>query len=92
MGVPCHKWVCQPKDAFFNNISNKWNKNGYDKICREFNVYNNTDFRFTAYENDGLGRIYKKMFGKIHDVTVAYDKEMNGKLTNKWPNGFFHFD
>jgi hypothetical protein len=64
----------------------------YDKICREFNVFSGTDFRFTAYENDGLGRIYKKMFGKIHDVTMAYNKEMKGKLTNKWPNGFFYFE
>jgi hypothetical protein len=85
MGVPL------PKDTFFNNLINKYNKNGYDKICREFGILPGTDFRFTAYENDGLGRVYKDMFGVIHDVTKAYNEKMKGLFTNKWPGGFFYF-
>jgi hypothetical protein len=85
MGVPL------PQDPFFNNLDNKWVRAGYDKVCREFGVYSKTDFRFTAGDNGGLGRIYKKMFGVAKDVTIAYDKTLAGLRTDKWPNGFFSF-
>jgi len=80
-----------PGDHNFTNIDNKYSKSGYDKVCREFDISTNSDFRFTGGENHGLGRIYKKIFDEVDDVTEAYDEKLDGKETDKWPNGAFKF-
>jgi len=80
-----------PGDQNFTNIDNKYSKSGYHKVCREFDISTNSDFRFTGDENHGLGRIYKKIFDEVDDVTEAYDEKIDGKETDKWPNGAFKF-
>ncbi|KAK3732349.1 hypothetical protein QZH41_000534 [Actinostola sp. cb2023] len=51
-----------PGDQYFTNMDNKYNKSGYDKACREFDLSKNSDFRYMGAENGGLGRIYVKIF------------------------------
>ena len=80
-----------PGDQYFTNMDNKYNKAGYDKACREFDLSKNSDFRYKGAENGGLGRIYVKIFDEVNDVTVAYNEKMDGKYTNKWPDGVFKF-
>jgi len=80
-----------PGDQYFSNIDNKYNKAGYDKACREFGISKNSDFRYMGAENGGLGRIYVKIFDEVDDVTIAYNEKMDGKYTNKWPDGVFKF-
>jgi len=80
--------ISLPGDKYFKNM---YNKAGYDRVCREFNISKNSDFRFMGGENGGLGRIYVKIFGEINDVTEAYNEKMDGKYTNKWPDGVFKF-
>ena len=80
-----------PGDQYFTNMDNKYNKAGYDKACREFDLSKNSDFRYMGAENGGLGRIYVKIFDEVNDVTAAYNEKMDGKYTNKWPDGVFKF-
>ena len=80
-----------PGDGYFHPLENKYDKSAYNRICREFQISPDSDFRLKG-ENGGLGRIYKKIFGRMHDVTEAYDAKMDGKNVYQWPGGFFHFN
>jgi len=47
--------VALPKDIGFKPLSNPYNKVAYEKICKEFNVPLNSDFRYRGGDNHGLG-------------------------------------
>ena len=52
MGVPL------PGDPIFKQSNNRYNVTAYKSICAEFGIYPNSDFRFTAGNNKGLGSVY----------------------------------
>ena len=52
MGVPL------PGDPIFKQSNNRYNVTAYKSICAEFGIDPNSDFRFTAGNNKGLGSVY----------------------------------
>ena len=52
MGVPL------PGDPIFKQSNNRYNVTAYKSICAEFGIDSNSDFRFTAGNNKGLGSVY----------------------------------
>ena len=47
-----------PQDASWNAFSNGYDRSAYERICKEFNVDINADWRQKQSENQGLGTIY----------------------------------
>ena len=46
------------QDASWNAFSNSYDQRAYERICKEFNVDVNADWRQKQSENQGLGTIY----------------------------------
>jgi len=47
-----------PGESLFNATDNHANMTAYKKLCNEFNVNVNSDFRFKGGDNGGLGTMY----------------------------------
>ena len=47
-----------PGESLFNSSDNHINMIAYKKLCNEFNVSANSDFRFKGGDNGGLGTMY----------------------------------
>src|SRR5258708_5181863 len=47
-----------PGESIFNKTDNSINIVKYQKLCNEFDVSQNADFRFKGGKNDGLGTMY----------------------------------
>ena len=47
-----------PGDPTFNQTENKYDSPSYKRICAEFGISPNTDFRFVHGQNHGLGYCY----------------------------------
>ena len=47
-----------PGESIFKTMDNNINMIKYQKLCNEFGVRNNTDFRFKGGDNGGLGTMY----------------------------------
>ena len=47
-----------PGDPTFNQTDNKYDSPSFERICAEFGIDPNTDFRFTHGQNHGLGYCY----------------------------------
>jgi len=47
-----------PGESLFNATDNDVNMMTYKKLCNEFNVNVNSDFRFKGGDNGGLGTMY----------------------------------
>ena len=47
-----------PGDSSWNAFSNDYNRSAYARICQEFDVDVNTDWRINFEDNWGLGRMY----------------------------------
>jgi len=45
-------------DSIFEAINNKYDISSYLRICNEFGIHPNSDFRFNKGENRGLGNVY----------------------------------
>jgi len=65
-----------PGDKHFNNLENNYKVNGYNKICREFGISTNTDFRYNTGDNHGLNN--KNIFGEILVAKENYDQTNSG--------------
>jgi len=50
--------VALPDDSVFEAINNKYDIPSYIRICYEFGIHPNSDFRFDKGENSGLGSVY----------------------------------
>ena len=46
------------RDAYFNSLDNYYNASAYTKICREFDISTNSDFRYRGGNNHVLGVVY----------------------------------
>ena len=47
-----------PGDPAFNQTENKYNIPSFNRICAEFGISPNADFRFTRGDNHGLGSVF----------------------------------
>ena len=48
-----------PGDSAFNQTKNKYDIPSFKRICAEFGISPNADFRFTKGDNHGLGSVFK---------------------------------
>ena len=48
-----------PGDPAFNQTENKYDIPSFERICAEFGISPNADFRFTRGDNHGLGSVFK---------------------------------
>ena len=48
-----------PGDPAFNQTENKYNIPSFERICAEFGISPNADFRFTKGDNHGLGSVFE---------------------------------
>ena len=47
-----------PQDASWNAFDNNYNRSAYERICKEFSVDINSDWRQKQSDNQGLGMLY----------------------------------
>ena len=47
-----------PQDASWNAFDNKYNRSAYERICKEFHIDINADWRQKQSDNQGLGMLY----------------------------------
>ena len=48
-----------PRDTAFNQTENKYDIPSFERICAEFGISPNADFRFTRGDNHGLGSVFE---------------------------------
>ena len=48
-----------PGDTAFSQTENKYDIPSFERICAEFGIYPNADFRFTRGDNHGLGSVFE---------------------------------
>ena len=48
-----------PGDTVFSQTENKYDIPSFERICAEFGISPNTDFRFTKGDNHGLGSVFE---------------------------------
>ena len=48
-----------PGDSAFNQTENKYDIPSFERICSEFGISPNADFRFTKGDNHGLGSVFE---------------------------------
>ena len=65
-----------PQDNAWNATNNSYDQGAYEKICSEFNVSPDTDWRKKAY-NNGLGRVYFNPGGGIKPFERSDFKGIN---------------
>ena len=72
-----------PGDSAFNQTENKYDIPSFKRICAEFGISPNADFRFTKGDNHGLGSVFKyftysgyfKTPSKYPDKTAKFEHE-----------------
>ena len=72
-----------PGDSAFSQTENKYDIPSFNRICAEFGISPNTDFRFTKGNNHGLGSVFKyftysgyfKTPSKYPDKTAKFEDE-----------------
>ena len=72
-----------PGDPAFNQTENKYDIPSFNRICAEFGISPNADFRFTKGDNHGLGSVFKyftysgyfKTPSKYPDKTAKFEDE-----------------
>ena len=78
-----------PGDSAFSQTENKYDIPSFNRICAEFGISPNADFRFTKGDNHGLGKVFKyftysgyfKTPSKYPDKTAKFEDE-GGRASN----------
>ena len=70
-----------PDDPTFNQKDNKYNVASYERICGDFGIDPNSDFRFTHGQNHGLGYVNVK-YPDGHDFAFKKWTYSPADLTN----------
>ena len=79
----CTNSLPLPGDPAFNQTENKYDIPSFERICAEFGISPNADFRFTRGDNHGLGSVFKyftysgyfKTPSKYPDKTAKFEDE-----------------
>ena len=87
--------VALPQDSSWNAFNNNYDRNAYERICKEFNVDPSADWRQKQSYNDGLGTIYNYWtnsgYHPLNPVDSVYDnKKMS--FTEYESDTTFHID
>ena len=99
--------AAMPQDPSWNAFDNSYDRSAYERICKEFGVDTNADWRQKQDDNQGLGRIYQWNKGwkpydwkkeawigdeyMSFDWGVAYDSS-KFTFTGKTTNEIIHID
>ena len=75
-----------PGNSSWNEFTNDYNRGAYAKICQEFNVDVNTDWRLKLDDNDGLGRMY--YWAKNVNKYMPFDKGTKYSGQDGWVFSF----
>ena len=71
--------VALPQDTSWNAFNNTYNRTAYERICKEFNVDVNADWRQKQSYNNGLGTIYNYWtnlgYHPLNKVDTKYDSK-----------------
>ena len=70
--------ICCCPTTRWNAFDNNYNRSAYERICKEFYVNINADWRQKQSDNQGLGRKYNYWTGAGYhpfDKGVEYDKK-----------------
>ena len=63
--------IALPGDPVFNEKDNRYDTPSYERICKEFNIPTNADFRCDKGSNQGLGTVYIWVTGHGPQRTYA---------------------
>ena len=84
--------VSIPTDQNFNKYNNFINMTEFNKICNEFNIDPNEDFRIHMEPNNGAGFMFDENNNKNSDNYVAFKKTESDYRNNPWtleePSGY----
>ena len=69
-----------PGDSTFNKNNNRYDLPSYNRLCNEFKIDPNTDFRFRKGSNNGLGEVF-----------IYYTNEGYVKTPYDYPNKTMKF-
>ena len=86
--------IALPHDPSWNAFDNKYNHSAYERICKEFNVDINADWRQKQSDNQGLGLIYNYWTGAGYhplDKGTEYDSK-DYSFTQTTTNDILHID
>ena len=87
--------VALPQDTSWNAFNNTYNRTAYERICKEFNVDVNADWRQKQSYNNGLGTIYDYWthhgYHPLNPPDTKYDNK-HMSFTNYESDQTFHID
>ena len=86
--------VALPQDTSWNAFDNDYNRSAYERICKEFNVDINADWRQKQSDNQGLGRIYNYWTNigyRLFEKGTEYDSK-DYSFTHATTNDILHID
>ena len=77
-----------PTNQTFNNLNNFIDMTEYTKICNEFNIDPNSDFRLKLEINNGAGYMYdknnKKLFEEYDPIKFSFEHPTGYKSVTMW--------
>lgn len=82
------------QDQRWNAFNNSYNRNANERICREFSVNVNLDWRQKQSDNQGLGKIYNyctNLAYRPFDIGEQYD-DKSYSFTHATTNEIINID
>ena len=77
-----------PTNQTYNNLNNLIDMTEYTKICNEFNIDTNSDFRLKLEINNGAGHMYdennKKLFEEYDPNNFSFEHPTCYKIVTMW--------
>ena len=72
-----------PGDTAFNQTENKYDIPSFERICAEFGISPNADFRFTRGDNHGLGSVFEYLTNSGYTKTPYEYPSKETKFENE---------
>ena len=81
-----------PTAQSMNAFDNSFDEKSYEKICAEFNVNKNTDWRQKLDENGGLGIIFNYITGTRYQPLKGFSYDAHQVSFTEYNKGKLHID
>ena len=81
-----------PTDQSWNAFDNSMDAKAYEKICAEFNVDKNTDWRQKLDDNGGLGIIFNYITSKEYQPLKGFSYDAHQMSFTEYNKGKLHID
>ena len=81
-----------PTDQSWNAFDNSMDAKAYEKICAEFNVDKNTDWRQKLDDNGGLGIIFNYITSTGYEPLKGFSYDAYQMLFTEYNKGKLHID